>query len=599
MKKLINILCLLLVTFVMIISCKKDKMPRQTSSLDEVSMSDLVVMINENTSNLQQLTSSYFRGDKLLSWIDNSDAFHLVFESGARITFHKLEAVSDVPCPSVSMVLSDSVFLWTINNELLIDSEGLPIQVRDDASVPELFFHQGIWSCLAGDEVYSNLEVDALSQIIAGVDGTGGFFVVTLPTGCILALPLSGFYTHLWPVVPNQAFYKNMFLDSGIGLTSRKRLPASIHLGLSAEGMSFSSYDDEEHQNQLIEGSPEDLNGRLLYPDGQPRYQLLFVNGGQSKIHGQSLSNQARENMRLFNFNGGSYVGTCAGAFFACNGDDVQPDYPYYLHIWPQYAKRTHLLQSYTGFFIEPNSPLLSYFDFGGDLYVDSVRHNGGCYADVQPSGGEILARYDYPEDENMHNQPSAWAYKENDNKGRIVQIGSHPEEISSGERLDFTEAAMLYAIDGRGKTVVKGVLQNGVRRAMTKSTLDSDPDYTMVGDLQCHHFMFFVPRDAIGVSVSLQSEADADMTLMINKGTYAYPDNAIYKSDSDGTNHKLSFNKLSPGIWYVGVQCNTTVTIEETDWGQEYLGRTDVLNGVPYSVKVNWSTPMQEAILH
>ena len=565
---------------------------------EECGFDDLVIGMNENAYNLQQLTFSYFTGDKLLSWLDQTDAFHLVFESGAKLSFHKMSAFSDSLCPMVSMVLSDSVFLWTINNELLVNSDGAPVQVCEGAAVPELSFQGGIWNGVYGEEVYSNLEVDTFQHICVSEDETGSFVVVTLPTGCILALPLSNYYTNTWPVVPNRAFYKNMFLDSGVGLTSRKRLPASTHLGLSVEGMSFSSEEEEELQNILIEGGPDDLNGRLLYPDGQPRYQLLFVNGGKSKIHGQSLSSQARDNMRKFNCNGGSYVGTCAGAFFASNGDNSNPQYPYYLHIWPQVAKRTYLSQTPTGFFIEPDSPLLDYFDFGGDLYIDSVRHNGGCYADEQPPGGEVLARYDYPVEENMHLQPSAWAYKENDVSGRIVSIGSHPEEVNNGERRDFTEASILYAIAGQGKTIVKGLLQNGVRRSMVKSTLDEDPDYTMIGDLQCHHFMFFVPQDAIEVSVSLQSDADVDMTLMLNKGTYAYQDTARYKTDSNGANHTLSLKKITPGIWYVGVQSNTTVTVEETDWGQEYLGRTDVLNGVPYSVKVNWSTPKQEAIL-
>ena len=351
-------------------------------------------------------------------------------------------------------------------------------------------------------------------------------------------------------------------------------------------------------QNLLIEGSPDDINGRLLYPDGQPRYQLLFVNGGQSKIHGQSLTDQARENMRRFYFNGGSYVGTCAGAFFASNGDDIQSDYPYYLHIWPHFVKRTHLSQTYTGFFIEPNSPLLSYYSFGDDYYIDSVRHNGGCYADEQPIGGEVLARYDYPALDIMHLQPSAWAYKQDETTGRIIQMGSHPEEVSKGERRDFTAASLLYALDGRGSSLIKGVLHNGIQRDMTKSTLDNDPDYTMIGDLQCHHFVFYIPEDVVEVNVVLKSDADVDMMLMLNKGTFAYEENAQYVSTSTGANHSFCFQKLNAGLWFVGVKNNTTVTTEEVEWGQEYTGRTDVLNGVPYSVKVSWTTSSMASIL-
>lgn len=601
MKQLRTTVFILIPFMLLFCSCRKESVSEDMLFDRPTVPSDLVEALNANALNLQQLAVCYLKGDRLLACNGiggRISVYQLVFESGTKVCLYSLEAFDDSLYPSVSMVLSDSVFLWTINNTLMHNGEGAPIRVDADTPYPELSFQDGVWKCSVGNECYSNIEGRRTQQIRIEKDAFGCFVIVSLPTGCILALPLSNHFSQLSPDVPNQAFYKTMFLDSGIGLTSRKRLFASIHLGLSLEGMSFSSNEDEELQNRLIEGEPVDLNGRLLYPDGQPRYQLLFVNGGQSKIHGQSLTDQARNNMRAFYHHGGSYVGTCAGAFFASNGDDIQPDYPYYLHIWPQIAKRTHLSQTYTGFFIEPDSPLLDYYDFGGDLYVDSVRHNGGCYADEQPPGGEVLARYDFPPEEDMHLQPATWAYKESEFTGRIVQIGSHPEEVSSGERLDFTEASILYAIDGRGNSTVKGVLQNGIRRDMMKTTLDDDPDFTMIGDLQCHHFMFYLPNEAVDVSVNLKSNADVDMTLMLNKETFAYRENAQYKSNGEGANCSLVFHELTPGLWFVGVQCNTTVTTTETDWGQEYSGRTDVLNGVPYSIKVNWTTPMQEAIL-
>ena len=36
-------------------------------------------------------------------------------------------------------------------------------------------------------------------------------------------------------------------------------------------------------------------------------------------------------------------------------------------------------------------------------------------------------------------------------------------------------------------------------------------------------------------------------------------------------------------------VQCLTTVTVKETDYGQEYIGKTEVLNGVPYKISISW----------
>lgn len=43
-----------------------------------------------------------------------------------------------------------------------------------------------------------------------------------------------------------------------------------------------------------------------------------------------------------------------------------------------------------------------------------------------------------------------------------IIMEGSHPEEVKTGERRDFTAAMLLYAVDGVGQTTVKGLLNNG-----------------------------------------------------------------------------------------------------------------------------------------
>ena len=135
--------------------------------------------------------------------------------------------------------------------------------------------------------------------------------------------------------------------------------------------------------------------------------------------------------------------------------------------------------------FIEPGSPLLQYYDFGGDLYIEDIRHNKGGYPVFLPQGTEVLARYDYPSKSDVHMQPSAWSYKENSHQGRIVMEGSHPEEVADGERRDFTASMILYAIDGLGNTSLKGFLQNGRPRQMDKSTEDKVPSFTKIGDKQ------------------------------------------------------------------------------------------------------------------
>lgn len=418
-------------------------------------------------------------------------------------------------------------------------------------------------------------------------------FGIHLSSGYETTLPaISGF--HLFDTnVPNRSFYKDVFLDAGIALTSRKTLAAAESLGLSVEGISFSSWNpdskDSARQNEIVSGNSIDYNGRLLYPDGQPRYKLLFVNGGLSTDHGKSLGESGLESMRIFVKNGGSYVGTCAGAFLASNGYNGMIDYPYYLSVWPGMMRQSGLKDAYTGMFIEKNSPLLQYGDLGGDHYVDSVRHNTGGYPVKFPLRTEILARYDYPQKSSIHRQPSIWAYKTNAQSGRVVMTGSHPEEVPVGERRDLTAAMMLYAMDGVGLTTLKGFLKNGEARLMDKTTTDHDPAYTRIGDLQTHHFATYIPANAKNIKVELIGPRDFDFALMMDKESYAFADCAQYRSAVSGVHQYLFFPTIEEGLWFIAVQCLTTVTVKETDYGQEYGGNIEVLNGIPYRISISW----------
>ena len=63
----------------------------------------------------------------------------------------------------------------------------------------------------------------------------------------------------------------------------------------------------------------------------------------------------------------------------------------------------------------------------------------------------------------------------------------------------------------------------------------------------------------------------------------------AEYRSSVPGANQKLSFPTIREGLWFIAVQCLTTVTVTETDYGQAYSGKTEVLNGVPYTISISW----------
>lgn len=405
-----------------------------------------------------------------------------------------------------------------------------------------------------------------------------------------------------------QGFYKDIFMDSGINVTSRKDLPAARALGLSIETyysaphkpMLITAKDTMEQAARII-GTDIDENGILLYPDGAPRFKMIYVNGGKAGRHGNSLTEMGRQRYRDFVAGGGSYWGTCAGAYMVTNGyvggDSLLN--PNYLHIYPKLVEDTELETTPTGMKVENNSPLLNYYDFGGDMYIDSVYHNGGCYIEDKKmaKGSEILLRYDYSTPERVEKglplltgKVSAWAWKPDPEAGRVVVIGSHPEGEVTGERLDLACALVRYAIDGIGTPKVKGELKCNETRFMNKHTGDHDPLFTAIGDRQYHHFTVKIPKRAKNIKVILRSKMeDVDLNLTMKRGGFAFREGADYKDVSLGANKVMKFASLKPGIWYIGVECATTVETVETDCGVAYVGRTDVLNGVPYSIQITW----------
>jgi len=386
-----------------------------------------------------------------------------------------------------------------------------------------------------------------------------------------------------------QGYYKDLFMDGGVSLTSRTNLPAAKHVGLSME---YLATDDSLTQAKVMIENEYDYNGVLLYPDGEPRFRVIYTNGGKATKHGNSLGEKGRNRIKTFYYNGGSYTGSCAGMFISSISYYSRGTWQSYYHIWPGRTKTTGLLSTPTGHFIPKDSPLLHYCNFGGDFYIDNVRHNDGGYAREEidyPPETEVLLRYDYPV-WNMHKKVSCWAYKKYDHNGRIVVIGSHPESATSGECLDLMTAILLYAIDGQGDIDVKGTLNNEQKRTMDKSTEENDPAYTKIGDKQYHHFKIRIPEIASNLTVKLDGDNKYQLNLYLKKATFAFRNCADYADTTIGADKTISIPEISPGTWFIGIECATTVKTIERDWGYEYTGNLDVLNGIPYSITASWN---------
>lgn len=401
-------------------------------------------------------------------------------------------------------------------------------------------------------------------------------------------------------------FYKDIFMDCGIKLNVYDDLPAAKLLNLSMERIC--TYDNElkrdpsEYEvglmNRVFVGCETDENGILLYPDGSPRFKAIYCNGGKAGSHGKGVTPRGLENLRTFYENGGSYVGTCAGAYFCSAGvlnrDGKVKKYDTYLGIFPGYVTGTGLERSATGVTVEKDSPLLKYYDFGGDFRIDSVRHNGGCFLpeEKMPMGTEILCRYigdTLKLEHSIHQTVNAWAFKAACSSGRLVVTGSHPERMISGDRLQMFAGMIRYALDGVGAPGIKAMLRSGEAREMTKTSGEADPDYTCIGDRQYHHFSIEIPEGAESVEIELSSvvgRTDYDLFIYASDEALAFNDVAKWFNINTGVDKKLVIEKPKAGMLRFSVFCDTTVTAVDTAYGELYTGRVDVLNGVPYIIK-------------
>lgn len=393
--------------------------------------------------------------------------------------------------------------------------------------------------------------------------------------------------------VSNKAFFKDLFVDSAIKIVQHDTLFAADHIGLSQETLRLEEDNPENNriQQSIFYGSDEDLNGRLLYPDGEPRFSCIYMYGGQSNNHGVILGTKGREVFRTFFKNGGSYIGSCAGAYICCFGCDTKGTQPGYFGMWPGLCNEAPITGIWPSYVIPEDSPLLKYSnnDFGGDRRIDGIEHyNGPYFADWSAVPGTEVLAYNEIKDCTLDGQPSLIARKNDAFTGRLLISGGHPELKADGEQMELMAAMLQYVVDGRGCAKVKTILGNGEIWEMTKGTTDNDPAHTMIGDLQCHNFAFNLPQKARNVKVRLEVLNSHNLSLRLAPGTFAFKEDACHRVENGERIKELNFGKLAAGVWYIGVQCEDTVSVKHCKEYDTYEN-TDVLNGVPYRISVSW----------
>jgi len=387
---------------------------------------------------------------------------------------------------------------------------------------------------------------------------------------------------------PPVGFYKDLFMSSGVNLSSRKSLPAAESLGLSYE---YYAGKDAEIQNRLMTGEQHDTNGVLLYPDGAPRFRMIYVNGGGATNHGKSLELNGRQTLRQFFNAGGSYCGSCAGSFLSGRNVDSSSNRRLgYLHIFPYNTLNTGLKKEQLDHVIPDDSPLLKYRQFGTENRVEGVYHNNGNWMSLEKGEHlehtEVLAIYDTP-GKRPDQGAAIWAYKVKAETGRVVNIGSHPEGVKTGDHLSLTEACFLYSLDGTGVPNIKGKLVAGEMREMLADTTDKTPAFAKIGDGQIHHFSFQVEVCIAKTVIDISTEVDVQLNLYLSQDLSGITtDERAYRVTGAGGNKSLRV-RLAPGTWYVAVECANRVRAVKDDSESYYVydDSQGLLNGVAYSV--------------
>ena len=464
--------------------------------------------------------------------------------------------------------------------------------------------------------------------------------------------------------VKRRGYYKSLFVDAGMFLSSNYDegdIPAISYIGLANDFEYFASHstssltgstrinDSILQRNIMVQSDGsnstigwKDDNGVLVYPDGAPRFRVIYTNGGRSYDHGRSLAKDGRDRVHYFFMNGGSYTGSCAGSFLAATWVDGTKRYghsnpadDWSYGLFPGELTHTHLppsLTTYpesvlTGMKVLPRLKELGYFNFAKTDTLEDIRHHGGSYyphnarnsayiveelMSFQYSRKSIVTSHRYNPDNTTDevrykgnfiqivDSVNTWAYKNNSATGRVVVTGSHPEKGKTGNVRDFIAMMLLYAMEGNGDIHIKTPdLKRDVERVMSRTTADDDPEYTRIGDRQYHHFKFTVSQPVDDFQLKLSSEynsdSETDLYLSLKKDGVAWLSDADYVLCTKGGTKTLNIKSLPAGTWYVGVFCATTVTAAKAGsnpYYWSYSGNMEVLNGIPYTVSWGVAKP-------
>jgi len=363
------------------------------------------------------------------------------------------------------------------------------------------------------------------------------------------------------PDLPATAWPKGMglkadvFIDGG-DYTSKKSLAAPANLAGLIREVYFSH--SAATTRRLIGGNPDDLNGVLLFPDGQPRFSTIFVNGKNSPRHSRALGETGRQAIADFYSAGGSYTGSCGGEFMAA----------YYIpSIWGGEVYRHGNTGQQTVTFTETDHPIVQYLQEwnGGSNVVAGIPYywgpvNRSTYR--HPEGTEFIGTVTGGL---YRGADFLVEYRRDDKSGVAVLSPAHPEYGRRDSHVALMASILKRANDlSRAEPDIKGVLTTD------QSVVMSDPAQK-VGDGQYHRYKVEVSEGLAALSISL-SNLSGNADLFVQRDGVAYAGSYTTKSTAAGVaDDMVVIQNPAPGTYEVSV-----------------YGAHTILNGAAYTLSLS-----------
>ncbi|SCA58668.1 Uncharacterized protein CT_035 [Chlamydiales bacterium SCGC AB-751-O23] len=206
-------------------------------------------------------------------------------------------------------------------------------------------------------------------------------------------------------------------------------MSSSFNIGIYLdEGVSASSFFSLKDFCLKHTGmSVKKINAESIKANEISHLKWIFFPGGRDVFYHQKLKGEGCSILEEWVFNGGHYIGICAGAYFACEGIEFEKGYPLEViekrdlgffpgtAIGPAYEKGIFDYHSNAG-------SSIAWLSLKEDENFQSF-FKGGCYFSPRVKEGfEVLANYD-----NLDSKPIAVVLKKH-GKGKVLLSGVHPE---------------------------------------------------------------------------------------------------------------------------------------------------------------------------